>query len=212
MLDVDGKVVGEREFEDGGAGLSEMANWLLSSAGAEPWLSKAPPAAAILLSLPGIGTGVLATLLAEGSDAVRRRDYNALRCLCGVAPVTRLRARVCLSRAVWPPTIACGMLRNGTYFDRHRVNGTTLRPRATPSLHAQVPRESKRAAKRRLQNGEESFYVIEISGGRVIPAPRGVLSHADELVEEGLGDVLELGAGTHVDTPLAASTRGASAP
>ena len=97
---------------------------------------------------------------------------NALRCLCGVAPVTRLRARVCLSRAVWPPTIACGMLRNGTYFDRHRVNGTTLRPRATPSLHAQVSRESKRAAKRRLQNGEESFCVIEISGGRVIPAPR----------------------------------------
>ena len=60
-----------------------------ASAGAEPWLSKAPLDAAILLSLPGIGTGVLATLLAEGSDAVRRRDYNALRCLCGVAPVTR---------------------------------------------------------------------------------------------------------------------------
>ena len=51
--------------------------------------SKEPPDAAILLSLPGIGTKVLATLLAEGSDAVRRRDYNALRCLCGVAPVTR---------------------------------------------------------------------------------------------------------------------------
>ena len=47
------------------------------------------PDAAILLSLPGIGTRVLATLFAEGSDAVRRRDYDALRCLCGVAPVTR---------------------------------------------------------------------------------------------------------------------------
>ena len=45
--------------------------------------------AAILLSLPGIGTKVLAALLAEGGDAVRRRDFNALRCLCGVAPVTR---------------------------------------------------------------------------------------------------------------------------
>ena len=51
--------------------------------------SKALPDAAILLSLPGIGTKVLATLLTEGSDAVGRRDYNALRCLCGVAPVTR---------------------------------------------------------------------------------------------------------------------------
>ena len=54
-----------------------------------PASSKEPPDAAILLSLPGIGTKVLATLLAEGSDAVRRRDYAALRCLCGVAPVTR---------------------------------------------------------------------------------------------------------------------------
>ena len=55
----------------------------------EPASSTEPPDAAILLSLPGIGTGVLATLLAEASDAVQRRDYDALRCLCGVAPVTR---------------------------------------------------------------------------------------------------------------------------
>ena len=55
----------------------------------EPASPTDPPDAAILLSLPGIGTRVLATLLAEGSDAVRRRDYDALRCLCGVAPVTR---------------------------------------------------------------------------------------------------------------------------
>ena len=51
--------------------------------------SREPPDAAILLSVPGIGTKVLATLLAEGGDAVGRRDYDALRCLCGVAPVTR---------------------------------------------------------------------------------------------------------------------------
>ena len=48
-----------------------------------------PSDAAILLSMPGIGVGVLATLLSEGSDALRRRDYRALRCLCGVAPVTK---------------------------------------------------------------------------------------------------------------------------
>ena len=55
----------------------------------EPASSAEPPDAAILLSLPGIGNGVLATLLAEAGDAVQRRDYDALRCLCGVAPVTR---------------------------------------------------------------------------------------------------------------------------
>ncbi|WP_419165465.1 transposase [Candidatus Palauibacter sp.] len=31
----------------------------------------------------------LATLLAEASQPLRRRDYQALRCPCGVAPVTR---------------------------------------------------------------------------------------------------------------------------
>ena len=31
----------------------------------------------------------LATLLAEAFEALQRRDYHALRCLCGVAPVTR---------------------------------------------------------------------------------------------------------------------------
>ena len=55
----------------------------------EPVPPRDLPDAAVLLSLPGVGTRVLATLLAEGGDAVRRRDYDALRCLCGVAPVTR---------------------------------------------------------------------------------------------------------------------------
>ena len=32
---------------------------------------------------------MLATLLAEAGDALARRDCRALRCLCGVAPVTR---------------------------------------------------------------------------------------------------------------------------
>ncbi|MCY4327153.1 MAG: IS110 family transposase, partial [Rhodobacteraceae bacterium] len=43
----------------------------------------------ILSSLPGVGRTVLATLLAEAYDPLQRRDYQALRCLSGVAPVTR---------------------------------------------------------------------------------------------------------------------------
>ena len=43
----------------------------------------------ILSSMPGVGTTVLATLLSEASSLVKNRDYNGLRCLCGVAPVTR---------------------------------------------------------------------------------------------------------------------------
>ena len=50
--------------------------------------------ATILRSMPGVGRVVLATLLAEADDALRRRDYHALRCLCGAAPVTRQSGRV----------------------------------------------------------------------------------------------------------------------
>ena len=47
----------------------------------------------ILRSLPGVGAVVLSTLLAEAWDLIRRRDYKALRCLVGTAPVTRQSGR-----------------------------------------------------------------------------------------------------------------------
>ena len=43
----------------------------------------------ILRSLPGVGRIVAASLLAEASRPLRDRDYQALRTLCGIAPVTR---------------------------------------------------------------------------------------------------------------------------
>lgn len=52
--------------------------------------------AEILASLPGLGRIVLATLLAEGWEALQRRDYSALRSLTGVAPVTRSSGKSCL--------------------------------------------------------------------------------------------------------------------
>jgi transposase len=45
--------------------------------------------AAILLSLPGLGRKVAATMLSEASQAIAERDYHALRCYGGAAPVTR---------------------------------------------------------------------------------------------------------------------------
>ncbi len=45
--------------------------------------------AGILRSIPGVGTVVLATLLAEAHEPLRRRDPQALRCLAGAAPVTK---------------------------------------------------------------------------------------------------------------------------
>ena len=49
----------------------------------------------ILRSLPGVGRIVLATLLAEASEPLRRRDYHALRALSGVAPVTKRSGKRC---------------------------------------------------------------------------------------------------------------------
>jgi len=49
----------------------------------------------LLASLPGIARTVRATLLAEASDALQRRDYHALRCLTGIAPVTKRSGKSC---------------------------------------------------------------------------------------------------------------------
>jgi transposase len=45
--------------------------------------------AAILLSLPGAGNTVVATMLAEAWQPLVERDYTRLRLLMGIAPVTR---------------------------------------------------------------------------------------------------------------------------
>ncbi len=44
---------------------------------------------AILRSMPGAGSSAVATMLAKAYEAIRDRDYHALRVLSGVAPVTR---------------------------------------------------------------------------------------------------------------------------
>lgn len=63
---------------------------------AQPDLPQKQRDADILSSLPGMGRIVLATLLAEACDGLRSRDYNALRTLCGVAPVTKRSGKTCI--------------------------------------------------------------------------------------------------------------------
>lgn len=49
-----------------------------------------PPCdAGLILSIPGIGPAVAAALLTEASRPIRERDYEALRCYAGTAPVTK---------------------------------------------------------------------------------------------------------------------------
>src|SRR3546814_127231 len=67
---------------------------------------------AILASSPGAGRITIATLLAEAWDALRRRDYHVLRCLCGVAPVTRQSGK---SKFVVRRLAASRRLQNAAY-------------------------------------------------------------------------------------------------
>ena len=48
------------------------------------------------MTLPGVGRSVLATLLGEAAEPLRKRDYHALRTLSGVVPVTRRSGKRCV--------------------------------------------------------------------------------------------------------------------
>ena len=91
--------------------------------------------AEILASLPGIGRIVLATLLAEATDALQRRDYPALRTLTGVAPVTKSSGRSCfvVRRHACHPRLANAVYhwaRTATQHDRtSRAKYAALRAR-----------------------------------------------------------------------------------
>lgn len=55
----------------------------------EPGQTSEQRDAAIILSVPGVGLIVAATLLGEAAGPLKEKDYSALRALAGVAPVTR---------------------------------------------------------------------------------------------------------------------------
>jgi Transposase/Transposase IS116/IS110/IS902 family len=74
------------EFRQAERRLEELCTGLSQDAAAA---AHAPGDAAVLRSLPGVGTVILATLLTEARDPLARRDHAALRTLSGVAPVTK---------------------------------------------------------------------------------------------------------------------------
>jgi transposase len=97
--------------------------------------------AALLLSLPGIGVHNGAVMLAEAFCALQQRDYQALRRLAGVAPVSRrtggrskipqvLRRQACNHRLReatyhWGRVAAQFDPRTREHYSRLRANGCT---------------------------------------------------------------------------------------
>ena len=78
-----------RQIARAEAQLDELTNQLAGEENTQEGQAAEQRDVTILRSLPGVGRIVLATLLAEASDALQRRDYHALRCLSGVAPITK---------------------------------------------------------------------------------------------------------------------------
>lgn len=80
--------------------------------GSEEGRKNEPSDCEILLSMPGVGRTLAPALLAEASRPLRERDYQALRTLCGIAPVTRRSGK---SLVVGMRKACNGRLRNATY-------------------------------------------------------------------------------------------------
>ena len=67
---------------------------------------------AIILSLPGVGRVVAATMLAEASQALAQRDYHAIRSYAGSAPITRQSGK---KKIVLMRQSCNGRMRNALY-------------------------------------------------------------------------------------------------
>lgn len=73
--------------------------------------------AKVILSLPGVGALVGATMLVEAHQALQARDYPTLRALSGVAPVTRATGKRSGANASISMRRACNArLRNAVHF------------------------------------------------------------------------------------------------
>ena len=83
-----------REFHQAERKLDELCTTLRDKTATPK--SGGPCDAAVLSSLPGIGTVTLATLLTEAAGPIKRRDYAALKTLSGVAPVTKRSGKSCI--------------------------------------------------------------------------------------------------------------------
>ena len=76
----------DRQLRDVGLRVKQLLA-RLTEPGTEP--GGLPCDAALMLSIPGIGPAIAAALLTEATRPIRERDYQALRCYAGTAPVTK---------------------------------------------------------------------------------------------------------------------------
>ena len=71
-----------------------------------------PSDASLILSIPGIGPAVASTLLTEASRPIRERNYQALRCYAGTAPITKQSGK---KKTIIMRNACSGRLRKAVY-------------------------------------------------------------------------------------------------
>ena len=125
--------------------------------------------ATVLSSLPGVGQTVLATLLAEAPQLIQRRDYKALRCLCGVAP-SRGSLESTRSSSAAAPRIHASVMQSTTGLELPSSTTPSARPStppcapgatATPVHCAQSPTACSPSLARCSQLGPATYPVTQ---------------------------------------------------
>jgi transposase len=100
----------EQHLREVGNRIKRLLNTMIKTNAAT---DQPPCDAGLVLSIPGVGPAVAAALLTEAASPIRERDYEALRCYAGTAPVTRQsgkRKTVGMRQACSP------RLRNAVYY------------------------------------------------------------------------------------------------
>jgi transposase len=134
----------------------------------------------ILRSLPGVGTNVCATLLAEAWQPLGARDEMTLRALCGLAPVTRSSGK---SHSVSMRYACNGRLREA--FHHWMMNALKLDPRAR-AHYASLRARGKRHGRAVRGVGDRMLAVLLAmlkSGAEYDPSRREPLPASAEPLE-----------------------------
>jgi transposase len=114
----------------------------------------------VVRSLPGVGTYVGATLLAEASSALQARDYHALRAQAGVAPVTKATGKRSGPFAQVLMRRACNQrLRNAVHY--WALSAITLDPRSK-ALYARLRAKGHQHA-RALRSVADRMLAVLVS-------------------------------------------------
>lgn len=128
--------------------------------------------AEVLLSFPGIGPIVGATMLTEAEQALKERDYQRLRALSGVAPVTRATGKRSGKNASVSMRRACNVrLRNAIHYWIHTASSADPNIKARYAAH-RARGQSHAHALRCVGDRMLGVLVAMLKAGRLYEAAR----------------------------------------